>query len=291
MKVCPICKKRFEGEDFICPLCGYSPILENGYQSFLPKIINYSDNFSSDLFSQLYSLEEGNFWFEARNDLLVWAFGKFFPSAKNFLEIGCGTGFVLARIYKEFKEVELFGCDVFNESFFYTKKRVSKVNYFILDARNIPFENEFDVIGIFDVIEHIDEDDVVLKQIFQAVKPKGGMILTVPQHQWLWSKSDELACHKRRYSRRNLIYKVKNAGFQIQCLTSFISLLFPMMVISRLRWRLYLGMNKSRKYELQQPKIFNIFFKKICEVERDMIKKGMSFPFGGSLLLIAKKNI
>jgi SAM-dependent methyltransferase len=56
---------------------------------------------------------------------------------------------------------------------------------FQMDARKIPFESEFDVIGAFDVLEHIEEDEKALAQIFHAVLPGGGLILTVPQHRFL----------------------------------------------------------------------------------------------------------
>ncbi len=73
------------------------------------------------------------------------------------------------------------------------------------DACAIPYKAEFDVIGAFDVIEHIEEDTAALTQMYQALKPGGGLLITVPQHRFLWSAVDEMSYHKRRYHRNELI--------------------------------------------------------------------------------------
>ena len=104
-----------------------------------------------------------------------------------------------------------------------------------MDARKVPFQGEFDVIGAFDVIEHIDEDEDVLREMYSAIKPGGGIILTVPQHDWLWSETDVYAHHKRRYSRKELRSKVERAGFRVEYMTSFVSVLLPALMISRYR--------------------------------------------------------
>ena len=89
------------------------------------------------------------------------------------------------------------------------------VTLFQMDARFVPFEEEFDVIGAFDALEHIKEDEDVLREIFRATKEGGGIILTVPQHPFLWSQMDEISHHYRRYTRRGLIDKVQRAGFEV----------------------------------------------------------------------------
>src|SRR4030095_1631809 len=104
-------------------------------------------------------------------------------------------------------------------------------------ARRIPFRGEFDVIGAFDVLEHIKEDEEVLAQMYQATRPRGGVLLTVPQHSFLWSEVDDYSRHVRRYSASELKAKVKRAGFETLRTTSFVSLLLPVMFISRLRQR------------------------------------------------------
>ena len=89
------------------------------------------------------------------------------------------------------------------------------------------------MVGAFDVIEHISEDEEALAQLRRAVRPGGGVLVTVPQHPRLWSPADDYGEHKRRYRRRELVEKVSAAGLEIERITSFVSLLLPAMIASR----------------------------------------------------------
>lgn len=150
------------------------PELHDGYPAFAPELLAGNDGFKADFFASLAEVEAGNFWFESRNCLLTWALSSYFPNTKTFFEIGCGTGFVLSGIRREFQDIKLFGSDIFTEGLAYAKERVPDAEFFQMDARNIPFKNEFDVIGAFDVLEHIEEDESALFNIFRAVKSGGG---------------------------------------------------------------------------------------------------------------------
>ena len=161
------------------------------------------------------------------------------------------------------------------------------VDLYQMDARHIPFEREFDVIGAFDVLEHVDEDDSVLRQMFRATRPHGGILVTVPQHRFLWSTIDEHSMHQRRYSRAELRRKVEEAGFRIQRMTSFISLLLPFMMCSRMKRTSNRDFKLWREFEISRP--LNALLESILTVERGMVEAGISFPSGGSLLLIAKR--
>jgi SAM-dependent methyltransferase len=157
-----------------------------------------------------------------------------------------------------------------------------------MDARDIPFEDEFDVIGAFDVLEHIAEDERVLSEMYRAVRPEGGVILTVPQHAFLWSQADEHACHIRRYNARDLKQKVEQAGFTLVRATSFVSLLLPLMMASRLR-RSVPDTDYDPLAELKIGGLINEFVVNILGLERTLIRTGLSFPAGGSLLVVARK--
>jgi SAM-dependent methyltransferase len=226
VKICLDCGERFEANFFSCPACGQSPEMRDGYPAFAPDPAIGNDGFKAGFFAPLAELETGNFWFESRNRLLIWVLGRYFAKAENFFEIGCGTGFVLSGIWREYRDIKLFGSDIFSESFTYAKQRVPNATFFQMNAQAIPFEEEFDVIGAFDVLEHIKEDEAVLQQMHRACKHNGGIILTVPQHAFLWSNTDEYACHVRRYQAIDLKAKVQRAGFKVLRITSFVSILF-----------------------------------------------------------------
>jgi len=239
-------------------------------------------------FEKLASSEEKHFWFRIRNKLILWALDKYFKNTNKFLEIGCGTGFVLSGIEKEFPSLDLYGSEIHQEGLRFASKRVSRAKLFQIDATSIPFKEEFDVIGSFDVLEHIRQDEKVLCEINKALKPGGGIILTVPQHPFLWSRYDEEGHHVRRYTALELKTKVEYAGFKVIYMTSFVFLLLPLVIVSRLMPRF-----KKEQYdvlsELKIGKSMNFFFEKILFIEYCMIKLGFKSPIGSSLLLIAKK--
>ena len=293
MKVCTACMCRFDGENWRCPNCGQSPKIRSGNLAFAPDLTEDSESFDIRSFAQLSKVEEGNFWFESRNRLLVWALRRYFPYAYYFLEIGCGTGFVLSGIQREIPGLNLAGSDIFSEGLSFAQKRLTDVEFFQMDARLIPFEREFDVIGAFDVLEHIDEDDTVFLQMFQATRPGGGILVTVPQHRFLWSAIDDYTFHKRRYTRDELKRKVEKAGFRIERITSFVTLLLPFMLLSRLRYMSSREVNfgKDAMAEFHISPILNAALAKISTIEQVMIQLGLSLPFGGSLLCIGRKNV
>lgn len=260
----------------------------DGFPAYAPALAQSNDGFDAESHSILYMLESKNFWFKSRNRLIQWTLKKYFKTDGKFLEIGCGTGFVLNGLKTEYPDLDCFGSEIHISGLKLARARLTDVALYQMDARNIPFENEYDVIGAFDVIEHIEDDQEVLLQMYKAIKPGGGIILTVPQHPFLWGPADEYAFHKRRYTRKELISKVKNAGFQIQRVTSFVTILSPFMMISRLLDR------GNKSYKPDNELKINFFLNKIFEIvqyiEIFFIKLGITFPFGGSLLIVAKKN-
>jgi hypothetical protein len=157
-----------------------------------------------------------------------------------------------------------------------------------MDARQIPFDNEFEVVGAFDVLEHIEEDTTVLGEMYKATLRGGGIMLTVPQHPWLWSQNDEHGHHVRRYQAKELKRKVEEAGFQVVKMTSFVSFLLPLMIISRLRQR-WRTTEYDALSEFKIGRLTNTLLEKVLDVERGIIRAGMSLPVGGSLLVVAKK--
>ena len=225
----------------------------------------------------------------ARNRIFLWAMRRYFPKADSFLEIGCATGMVLSEFQRAFPQLRVAGTEIFIEGLDEVPCRVRDAFVFQADARHLPFEREFDVIGAFDVLEHIEEDVSVLEQLYQSVKPGGGIIVSVPQHRFLWSQRDETLCHKRRYTRQELADKTRQAGFEIARMTSFITLPFPAMLIESMMHR-----KKRTDYNplktLKTGGLTNTVLNMILTFERQLIKCGVPFLFGGSLLLIAKRK-
>lgn len=287
MKICLACGQRFAADDWDCPACGHAPARRDGYLAFAPELADANDGFHAEYFARLATLEARHFWFRARNRLLLWAIRRYFPRAESFLEIGCGTGFVLAGIARAFPTMLLSGSDIFTEGLAFAARRVPGANLFQMDACRIPFAGAFDLAGAFDVLEHIEDDQTVLRQMFQAVRPGGGIVLTVPQHMWLWSAMDEYSFHKRRYNRTELAAKVTRAGFEPVHVTSFVSLLLPLMLLSRIKQRVAADWDPWA--ELRIGGGSNALAELIMGVERGLIAAFRSFPVGGSLLIVARR--
>jgi SAM-dependent methyltransferase len=262
--------------------------MESGYRIFAPEMTKGSHGFDRTYFSTLGKIEETHWWFLSRRALILWALRRYFSTCKSFLEIGCGTGFTLSGIQEAIPDLSLSGSDLFIEGFVYAGRRLPRASLFQMDARKIPFEEEFDVIGAFDMLEHVDDDEEALSELFKAAKRGGGIIVTVPQHQFLWSQQDKYSFHKRRYTREGLIEKVEKVGFQEKWSTSFVSLLLPTMFLARLvRNRKKSDFDVFREFRIGSG--LNQVLLKIMSIEIFMIRKGISLSAGGSLLLVAKK--
>jgi SAM-dependent methyltransferase len=277
-------KSHHKNLNHSCPASGYHPEISSRFPIFAPEVAIKNDGFDKALFETLFEIEPTHFWFRSRNNLLIHCLKKYFPATRNYCEIGCGTGNVLRAVALENPRMAVTGTEIYLSALDYAEKRVSHANLIQADVCRFPFESAFDLIGSFDVLEHIDDDALALQNIHKALKDNGGLILTVPQHKWLWSTYDEMACHKRRYSREELRAKIKDAGFKIIRMTSFMTLLLPIMLASRFK------KTSDPTTLLNINRAINSIFYTISLAEQALITRNMNLPFGGSLLCIARKN-
>lgn len=239
-------------------------------------------------FARLFDRETRSFWFRGRSDLIEWALARYFPAARDLLEIGCGTGYVLDRLHRAFPQLALAGTEFFEEGLVFARQRLgAAASLSQADATRLDLSEAFDVIGAFDVVEHIEDDRRVLANLHAALRPGGGVLLTVPQHAWLWSATDVAACHVRRYTRAELREKLVAAGFDVLRMTSFTSLLLPAMWLARLRRRD--GMDEVEA-ELDLPAPIYAIGYATLQCESLLIRHGVDLPAGGSLLAVARKR-
>lgn len=289
MKRCPSCARLFEEDGWCCPVCGWEPEWTGGIPLLGGPRPSEGQGYSATFYEALASREVGHFWFRARNRLLQWAFKRYVEPEGKFLEIGCGTGFVLKGIAEIHPDLELSGAELFVEGLAYAAGRLPSATFLQIDARKIPFWEEFDAIGLFDVLEHIEEDQRVLDSVAEACKPGGVVLITVPQHPWLWTVIDEKSFHVRRYRRKDLLEKVRCAGLKPLRAGSFVSLLLPALAFSRLRiQRKKDSFSPLAEFDLSPWK--QSVLTAVLAVERAFIRAGMDFPAGGSLFLVARRT-
>ena len=245
-----------------------------------------NDYFDIKNYKVIASIEEKYWWFVARNQLIIWAIKKYFNKQGHFHEIGCGTGNVLNKIHINFPAAIITGSEFYSEGIKFAQKKLPHIDFYRLDATSMQLNQSYDAIGAFDVIEHIQNDELVLLNLKNALKNGGYLFLTVPQHRWLWSEVDVKARHARRYSKSELISKLKAINFSIEYTNSFVSLVLPLMWLSRFKAK---NINYDHHDEFLISNSLNLLLKAVIIIEFLFIRIGIHFPIGGSLLIIAKK--
>lgn len=286
VRVCLKCRTALR-TPWTCTECGYGPKMRNGIPMFAPDLDDRDDAFQPRGFEYLAAVEESHFWFQARARIVLDAIGTHFSTPTSVLEVGCGTGSMLCRLRARFPDADLIGSEIHTQALAVAKRRLPDIELLQADARDIPFSSAFEVIGAFDVIEHITDDRAALQSMYHACRPGGGVVLTVPQHAWLWSSLDDFSRHKRRYTRRELADKLRDAGFRIVALHSFVSLLLPLLLVSRLYDRKAVGFDPLREFSFPA---LNPILGAVMEIERLTIRMGVRWPAGGSLLAVAVKD-
>ncbi|MBR0965830.1 class I SAM-dependent methyltransferase [Bradyrhizobium diazoefficiens] len=272
-----------------CAACGHVVADSNGIPIFTPDLAGTNSGFDPKLFDRLSKVEATFFWFVARNELIVGLANKFFPEARRFLEIGCGNGTVLGAMARSRQWERLVGSELQPAGLAHARQRLaSDVEFVQMDARSIPCTGLFDLVGAFDVIEHIADDEGTLRGLHAAMQIGGGIILSVPQHPWLWSRADEVSHHQRRYRRGELEEKLLRNGFEVLFSSSFNALLFPLMVASRL-----MGERKGQAdeifYGFTLNRHVNDVFTSLLRAEIRMTLAGFSWPIGGSRIVVARR--
>lgn len=265
----------------------------DGIRCYAPAVaLDYAD-YPSEGFDVTAAVEQRSFWCRTRNRILHIILDRFAERGRRLemLEIGCGTGTVLSSL-RHRRDLHLTGSEIYLNGLRHARQRLPDVDFIQLDATDIPFQAAYDVIGAFDVLEHIDADEVVMRQVRAALRPGGLFLITVPQYQWMWSQLDELVHHKRRYSRNELLAKLAGAGFDVIYTTSFVSALFPLMALRRMLDRSRAVSADARadfESQVALPGPLNTVFDWVMRLDEAALRLGRSLPFGGSLLVVARR--
>src|SRR5262249_18019504 len=142
----------------------------------------------------------------------------------DMLEIGCGIGGVVSEL-RDLPNLRLTASEIYLQGLRYARSRFPDVDFIQLDATEMPFRGDFDIVGAFDVLEAIEAEDRVISGAYEALRPGGIFVVTVPQYKWMWSSLDEVVHHKRRYSRSELLGKLRCRGFNVLYCSSFVTTL------------------------------------------------------------------
>ena len=184
------------------------------------------------VYQQMAELDDRHWWYRARRKILAELIRREvrLPADARILEIGCGTGHNL-QMLAGFGHVD--GLELDEEAAALSEKRLGRkvMRSPLPELDQVP--DNYDLIGAFDVIEHIDDDRAALAAIATKLKPAGKFMMTVPAHPWMWTAHDVANHHRRRYSKRALRSLIENSPMKLERLGYFNSLLFPVAVAER----------------------------------------------------------
>jgi SAM-dependent methyltransferase len=237
------------------------------------------------------SIEESSFWFRHRNRCILEAMG-IVPPEGFVLDIGGGNGFVALAIEKAGWDVGLMepGGGAFNAR---SRGLSTVINSTFENAglrkRSIP------AIGLFDVVEHIEDDLGFLLGINQVLIPGGVVYITVPAYNFLWSSEDDFAGHFRRYSQSSLLNVLRQAGLTLVLSAFIFAPLPPAIFLCRVLPEKF-GFRKSadsanpEKYHKKPNGVLGGLLDGLLSMESKAIRRGYSLPFGGSLLAVARST-
>lgn len=236
-------------------------------------------------YRRMAEIQENHWWYEGRRKILASVIGRLgLPARADILEVGCGPGANLNML-------KVFGIVT----------GVEPDDFSIIHARNVSgcrvekgilpdglmVRGPFDMIGAFDVIEHVDEDLESLKAIKDLLRTGGHAVFTVPAYQFLWSQHDVVNHHKRRYILPRFRELLTNAGFEVTFISYYNTLLFPLIAAVRMLKK-FLKIEDVPDEAMPRLPFINTVLREIFAFERYMLKS-RPLPFGVSIIAVCRK--
>ena len=239
------------------------------------------------VFDQMAKLDATHWWFTARRSILDGLIERIVKPPKNarILELGAGTGHNLAMLSR-FGAVEASELDPIAREL--ASERLGKpvLEAALPDLGMFP-EASYDLIALLDVLEHVVDDKGSLAAILTRLKPGAALLLTVPANPWMWSAHDTAHHHHRRYRKHEIATLARDAGYEIELLSPFNSLLFPPIAAARFIGRLR---GDESSDDAMPPHLLNKTLETIFGIERELIGR-VPMPFGVSLVAVLRRPL
>ena len=241
-----------------------------------------------DYYKKYYQLEREHWWFRIREKIIIQKIENEIGQKKlKILNVGSSTH-RSSEALSQFGKVTSVEYDEECCDFVRNKLHQEVLNN---SATDLPFEDDtFDMVCAFDVIEHIEDDKLAVKEMERVCKNKTGILFfTVPTYQSLWSVHDEINHHFRRYKMKELV-KLANSEDDFIVRTYFNFLLFPLIYLFRQFSKIRVKSYEKSDFENLNPKsVLNRVFAIVFNIESRIINY-VNFPFGVSAMIMYSNN-
>jgi hypothetical protein len=236
-----------------------------------------------------FQIEDESFWFQHRNRVIAEAVRSFPPTGPIF-DVGGGNGCVAYALQKAG-----FPTVVVEPGSGAANAYLRGIEYVVMatteDAGFRP--GSLPAAGLFDVVEHIQDDVGFLVRLRRLMQPGARLYVTVPAFHFLWSAEDTIAGHYRRYTLRSLRQTLKKAGFVVEYATYFFWIL-PLPILFLRTLPTLLGMTRSlsvdnlRKEHVQRQGMSQTIVNALLKRELRQIRLKKLIPIGTSCLAVAR---
>ncbi|MFA5942653.1 MAG: class I SAM-dependent methyltransferase [Candidatus Paceibacterota bacterium] len=222
---------------------------------------------------------ERSWWYRGRAFAIraVLARARVAVPVESILDFGAGYGGMYAELVRFGRQIYAFEPDADARAGAARRGYAS-----VYGTAENALSEPYDLIGLFDVIEHIEDDESFLRSLDKALAPGGQLVITVPAFKFLWSEHDVTHRHFRRYDRRSLSGVLSRAGYEVVVMSYWNMLLFIPAAVMRL-----LGHSGSSALGLSS--VIDSFLRGIVAVESKMARF-FALPFGVSLVAVARKK-
>jgi SAM-dependent methyltransferase len=244
-----------------------------------------------EFYAEYFQIEDRHWWFVGRRRIFLSMLDRYLPpraggQPRRVLDVGCGTGTMLQYLASYGKAQ---GIDADQEAVRFCRRRgVHQVRQ--VSSIPLPFPAAaFDLITMLDVLEHIDDDRGMLRELHRVLSPAGMLLLSVPAYRFLWGPQDEISGHKRRYTAPEVRERLTGAGFSIRRLTYFNTFLFPAIAGIRVLRPYRPGSpNLKSDFTMTRPGPANTILAGIFAAEAPLLAR-LDLPFGVSILALARR--
>jgi SAM-dependent methyltransferase len=246
-------------------------------------------------FTRVAPAESRHFWFRARTRLVLDVIARHAQPKPDdrLLEVGCGPGHLLSRLEQTYPRSHVVGTDLYREGLNIARGRC-RSPLVHADLLQLPFAAPFRLIGLFDVLEHLDDDRAAIETLSTHLAPGGVLVVTVPARPDLWSYFDVASRHRRRYTERQLVELLRTSGYEVAYVSYFMAALVPWVWLYRRLVRRHGPSGAAPALVLAQEEmriipIINSLLYVALRLEHLILATGVRLPVGTSLVAVARR--